>query len=149
MGQMRRIFLSTSYGEAHLNTGTDFVDTYHGMQERLYGVLDARLADREYIAGPGRGSYSIVDINCFGWVNAAGICGLELERWPNVYAWWERIVARPAVQKGLAVPFPIMTYQSYQKERKEDPEGTAKKEGPLKEALEKAQKEYNYKYTSP
>ncbi|KAF2104469.1 glutathione S-transferase II [Rhizodiscina lignyota] len=124
---------------------------YVGETERLYGVLDARLAGRDYIAGQGKGKYSIADINTFGWVNGCGLAGINLEQFPNVYAWWERVRARPAVEKGLSVPSGAPSpfgWRELQKKRAEDPEA-AKAEEPLKEALEAAKKQYNYVYKSP
>jgi glutathione S-transferase len=53
--------------------------------KRLYSVLEIRLKDRDYLAGPGRGTYSIADINCFPWVNAHVFGGIEtLDEWPGV-----------------------------------------------------------------
>ncbi|KAL2187469.1 DEAD-domain-containing protein [Thermothelomyces heterothallicus CBS 203.75] len=81
------------------------IKRYIGEAERLYGILDARLADRDYIVGPGRGKYSIADISLIGWVNASLHAGIDLaSRFPNVRAWLDRLLARPAVQKGLTVP---------------------------------------------
>ncbi|KAK4128434.1 DEAD-domain-containing protein [Parathielavia appendiculata] len=81
------------------------IQRYVGESERLYGILDARLADRDYVAGPGRGKYSIADISLVGWVNMAQYSGVDLPAlFPNVKAWLDRLLARPAVQRGLAVP---------------------------------------------
>ncbi|KAK3292728.1 uncharacterized protein B0H64DRAFT_328529 [Chaetomium fimeti] len=81
------------------------IQRYVGESERLYGVLDARLADRDWVAGAGRGRYSIADISLVGWVNAALYSGLDLAgQFPNVRAWLDRVLARPAVQKGFLVP---------------------------------------------
>lgn len=94
-----------------------------GEVERLYGILDARLADRDYIAGPGRGRYSIADISIWPFANALGIASIDMEeKFPNVYKWWERINRRTAVQKGTSVPsgkpFPA-GYEAMQKMAKE------------------------------
>jgi glutathione S-transferase len=81
------------------------IQRYVGETERLYGILNARLADRDYVAGPGRGKYSIADINLVGWVNVSELIGIDLTgQFPNVKAWLERLLARPAVQRGLVVP---------------------------------------------
>ncbi|KAI0728770.1 glutathione S-transferase-like protein [Fomitopsis betulina] len=74
--------------------------------KRLYGVLDIRLSqDRDWLAGPGRGTYSIADINVFPWVRIHAWAKVDnLDEWPNLKAWVERITARPAVQAGIAVP---------------------------------------------
>ncbi|EPS98419.1 glutathione S-transferase C-terminal-like protein [Fomitopsis schrenkii] len=73
--------------------------------KRLYGVLNIRLNGRDWLAGSGRGTYSIADINAFPWVNGHAFCGIEsMDEWPNVKAWLERQNERPAVKAGLAVP---------------------------------------------
>ncbi|RDB22563.1 Disulfide-bond oxidoreductase YfcG [Hypsizygus marmoreus] len=77
---------------------------YINETKRLYGVLEIRLADRDWLAGPGRGKYSIADIKAFPWVRIHKFAGVEtLDEWPSVKAWVERNQARPAVEAGLAV----------------------------------------------
>jgi GST-like protein len=65
---------------------------------RLFGVLERRLAGREYLAGP----YSIADIASYPWAMHWKSYGIDLEAHPNVKGWLDRIAARPAVQRGLA-----------------------------------------------
>lgn len=73
--------------------------------KRLYGVLAIRLAERDWLAGSGRGTYSIADVNVFAWVRLHKVAGLEsLDEWPRLKDWAERLLARPAVQAGIAVP---------------------------------------------
>jgi len=73
--------------------------------KRLYGVLNIRLNGRDWLAGPGRGRYSIADINAFPWVNGHTFCGIEsMDEWPHVKAWLERQNERPTVKAGIAVP---------------------------------------------
>ncbi|PCH40011.1 glutathione S-transferase C-terminal-like protein [Wolfiporia cocos MD-104 SS10] len=73
--------------------------------KRLYGVLDIRLRNRDWLAGPERGTYSIADLNAFPWVDGHSYCGIEtLDQWPHVKAWIERNLERPAVRAGMAVP---------------------------------------------
>jgi GST-like protein len=67
---------------------------------RLYGVLDGRLRDREFVAG----DYSIADIAIWPWISRFEWQTIELERYPNVKRWYLAIAARPAVQKGYHVP---------------------------------------------
>lgn len=74
--------------------------------KRLLGVLDGRLADREWIMG---NDYSIADIATIGWVNnlitfyeAREL--VDFDRFANVAAWLTRALARPAVQRGLGIP---------------------------------------------
>lgn len=51
----------------------------------MYGVLDIRLKDRDWLAGPGRGKYSIADINVFPWVRIHAYTGIEsVDEFPNV-----------------------------------------------------------------
>lgn len=72
--------------------------------DRLLGVMDKRLAEAEYLAG----DYSIADIACFPWMVTAITMLKEpladaLETSSAVKAWMDRIGARPAVQRGMAV----------------------------------------------
>ncbi|KZT72651.1 glutathione S-transferase [Daedalea quercina L-15889] len=74
--------------------------------KRLYGVLEIRLSQgRDWLAGPGRGTYGLADINVFPWVRIHKWAMVEsLDEFPNLKAWVERISARPTVQAGVAVP---------------------------------------------
>ncbi|KAJ3485037.1 hypothetical protein NLI96_g5227 [Meripilus lineatus] len=75
------------------------IKRYLDETKRLYGVLEIRLSDRDWLAGPGRGKYSIADINVFPWVRIHGFTGVEsLDEFPNLKAWVARIDERPAVQ---------------------------------------------------
>jgi GSH-dependent disulfide-bond oxidoreductase len=65
---------------------------------RLYGVLDRRLAEREFIAG----SYSIADIACYPWIVPYERQSQNLDDFPNVKRWFETIKARPAVIRAYA-----------------------------------------------
>jgi glutathione S-transferase len=119
---------------------------YVGETERLYGILDARLKDNEYLVG---NKYSIADIASFSWVNVAYFAGVDLDQFPNLHKWWEKIAARPAVKKGLAIPSePSITNEPYKKKVQEDAE-YKKKEDELKELGKKAKEQYDYKYSSP
>ena len=73
------------------------IDRYTNEARRLYGVLDRRLGEAEYLAG----EYSIADIAAFPWSRGAERQGVDLAEFPNFRRWFEAINARPAVQKGL------------------------------------------------
>ncbi len=82
------------------------LERYRAESQRLLGVLEGRLADRAWIMGD---EYSIADIAMLGWVRnligfygAREIVGYDALR--TVPAWLERGLARPAVQRGLAIP---------------------------------------------
>jgi GSH-dependent disulfide-bond oxidoreductase len=76
------------------------IDRYSNEARRLYGVLDKRLGQADYLAG----DYSIADIATFPWAARHEWQGIALEDFPNVKRWYDAIAARPAVQKGMAVP---------------------------------------------
>jgi GST-like protein len=67
---------------------------------RLYGVLDKRLADRDYVAGV----YSIADMAIWPWISRFEWHTVDLNQYPNVARWYKAIAARPAVIKGYDVP---------------------------------------------
>ncbi|WPZ23469.1 glutathione S-transferase N-terminal domain-containing protein (plasmid) [Sulfitobacter faviae] len=68
--------------------------------KRLYGVLDKQLEGRDHICG----EYSIADMACWPWVSRYEWQQIDLADYPNVRAWYQRLRARDAVQKGYHVP---------------------------------------------
>lgn len=86
----------------HFNKGlSDYAeDRYRAEMDRLYGVLDARLADREFIVD----DISIVDCACFPWIARWNWQEQDLGQFPNVKRWFLAMAARPAVQRGYVVP---------------------------------------------
>jgi GST-like protein len=75
------------------------IDRYKRETERLYGVLDTRLADREFVAG----DYSIADMASFPWIAGYEYQGIDIDSFPNLKRWHATIKARPAVTKGMAL----------------------------------------------
>jgi GST-like protein len=73
------------------------VARYTNEAGRLYGVLDRRLGEVEYVAG----DYSIADMAIFPWIRPYERQGQNLADFPNLKRWFDAINARPAVQKGL------------------------------------------------
>jgi GST-like protein len=76
------------------------IERYTTETRRLYGVLDAQLARREYLAD----EYSIADIATYPWVARYEWHKTRLEDYPNVLRWYDAISQRPAVQRGMRVP---------------------------------------------
>ena len=74
------------------------VRRYTDETHRLYGVMDRRLADREYLAG----DYSIADMAAWPWILPEPP-GQDLAHVPQLAAWMERVGARPAVKAGRAL----------------------------------------------
>ena len=77
---------------------------YASEGQRLYRVLNERLEGRDYIAGDGRGIYTIADIACWPWISRFEWQENDLNDYPNIRDWYLRIAERPAVQKGYSVP---------------------------------------------
>ncbi|HEU4342122.1 MAG TPA: glutathione S-transferase N-terminal domain-containing protein [Candidatus Binatia bacterium] len=75
------------------------IERYVKETERLYGVLDERLADREFVAGP----YSIADMACYPWIVLHERQGQNLDDFPNLKRWFETIYRREAVQRAYAL----------------------------------------------
>ena len=76
------------------------INRYQEETARLYRVLDTRLAESEYLAG----DYSIADIATWPWVRIHDWAGVSVDGMPHLQRWIDAIAARPAVQKGIAVP---------------------------------------------
>lgn len=66
---------------------------------RLYGVLDRRLADHEFIAG----DYSIADIAILGWAWRHERHKVSFDDFKHVGRWYDAVMARPAVKRGFEV----------------------------------------------
>jgi glutathione S-transferase len=79
------------------------ISRYQNETKRLYTVLDGQLAKHEWLAG----DYSLADIANYSWVRIHGWAGVEIDDLPNLRRWVDAIAARPAVQRGLAVPQPV------------------------------------------
>ena len=79
-------------------------ERYSKEARRLYGVLDRRLEGRDFIAGSGRGEYSITDMANWPWISRFEWQEIDLGEFPNVRDWYVRIAERPAVQRGYQVP---------------------------------------------
>lgn len=120
------------------------IQRYVGETERLYGILDARLRDRDYIVGPGKGKYSIADIALLGWVNGLNFTTISIDQFPSVKSWLARCWERPAVQRGFTVPNPPSVSSLKPQEGE-----AAEKTRELKEIVDKAKEQYGYKYASP
>ena len=75
------------------------IDRYTNEVNRLYGVMDRRLADHQYLAG----EYSIADMAIYPWVRPYKNQGQDLANFPNLDAWFKRVQARPAVAIGVKV----------------------------------------------
>jgi GST-like protein len=86
----------------HFNPGkSDYAEArFRSEVARLYGVLDRRLEGRDYICD----DYSIADMACWPWVSRYEWQQVNLADYPNVRSWYQRLLARDAVQKGYHVP---------------------------------------------
>ena len=76
------------------------IERYGKETQRLYAVLDARLAESEYLAG----EYSVADIATYPWTARHEWHRTDLNAFPNVKRWYDAIGKRPAVVKGMQVP---------------------------------------------
>ena len=75
-------------------------ERFYQEARRLYGVLDHRLGEVEYLAG----EYSIADMATWPWISRFEWQQITLTEYPNVKRWYSQIANRPAVQKGYDVP---------------------------------------------
>jgi GSH-dependent disulfide-bond oxidoreductase len=72
---------------------------------RLYGVLDRRLADRTYIAG----YYSIADIACYPWIRLHEHQGQDLSQFPHIERWFGMLSTRPAIIRAYEIAARVNT----------------------------------------
>lgn len=76
------------------------IERYTQEAQRLYGVLNKRLAHATYLGGP---DYSIADIAVFPWLRSWKNQGVTLADYPHLKGWFDEIARRPAVQRGVEV----------------------------------------------
>jgi len=102
--------LGPMLGQTHhfvkFNKGTsEYAEQRYGTEaKRLYGVLNDRLTGRDFVAGEGKGTYTIADMAMFPWIARFEWQEIDLNEFGNVRDWYLRIADRPAVQKGYQVP---------------------------------------------
>jgi len=78
------------------------MDRYRNEVNRLYGVLNNRLADRAADRAYVAGDYSIADMAIYPWIVPYERQGQKLEDFPHLKRWFEAIKARPAVERAYA-----------------------------------------------
>jgi len=90
------------------------IDRYVNETNRLYGVLNKRLADRKFVAS----EYSIADMATYPWIVPHERQGQKLEDFPHLKRWFENIKARPAVARAYAKAKEINTQPTVTQESK-------------------------------
>lgn len=88
------------------------IKRYRNEYDRLLGVIDRRLADREFLAG----DYSIADMAAWPWLVPYKRFGQSLNHLPNVQRWHGTMKNRPAVQRGVSVGKEFRTSESLDEE---------------------------------
>jgi GST-like protein len=90
------------------------INRYVNETNRLYGVLDRQLAKREYIAG----EYSIADMACYPWTVSHERQQQNLDEFPNLKGWFERVRERPATGRAYQKGEPYMNRPAVTEEGK-------------------------------
>lgn len=75
------------------------IDRYTNEVIRLYGVMNDRLCDRDFLAG----EYSIADMACWPWIRGYKAYGIDLKDFEHLRAWFKRVGARPAVERAANI----------------------------------------------
>ncbi|MGD0186983.1 MAG: glutathione binding-like protein [Roseiarcus sp.] len=79
------------------------IQRYTDEVNRLFGVMNRRLERNAYLAGA---FYSIADMACVGWTKGWERMGQDIEAFPHLKRWLDAMLARPAVQRGIALDVP-------------------------------------------
>ena len=83
---------------------------------RIFGVLEIQLSGKytgspkEYLAGNGKGKYSVADIGTWPWIKIWSYVGYteeDMKPFPHLLKWVDRIAARPAVQRGIGEAYAL------------------------------------------
>ena len=92
------------------------IERYRNETLRVYGVLEIRLSGkytgepRDYLAGKGKGKYSVADIGTWTWVKAwehTGVSVEDMQQFPHLLKWIDRIAQRPAVKAGIGEKYQL------------------------------------------
>ena len=79
------------------------IERFTNETRRLWGVMDKRLEDRDWLAAD---EFSIADIAVFPWAMRHEWQGISLDEFPNMKRWYEIVESRPGVKRGLAAQVP-------------------------------------------
>ncbi|KAF2863497.1 glutathione S-transferase [Piedraia hortae CBS 480.64] len=92
------------------------IDRFANETLRVFGVLEIQLSGkyadgpRDYLAGNGKGKYSVADMKTWPWVRGwerMGFTREQMDKFPNLLKWIDRIAQRPAVQKGIGEAYAL------------------------------------------
>lgn len=90
------------------------IERFRNETLRVYGVLEIRLSGkytgepRDYLAGKGKGKYSVADIGTWPWIKNWKLSGFteeEISAFPHLLKWIDRIAERPAVKVGTSAKY--------------------------------------------
>ena len=103
MGNVGPMFGQNGYFQGYCPEDVPLAkERYNNVCKQLYGVMDRRLGESEYLAGS---NYSIADVATFPWTmpKQQEMHHIDITQYPNVKRWSETVAMRPAVQRGIAV----------------------------------------------
>jgi GST-like protein len=100
MGGVGPMFGQAGYFRSAQEKQQGAIDRFTNEVNRLHKVMNQRLGQTEYLAGD---RYTIADIATWPWVANPERRGVDMALYPNVQRWYEGILARPAVQRGMAL----------------------------------------------
>ena len=103
MGNVGPMFGQNGYFQGYCPEDVPLAkERYHNVCKQLYGVMDRRLGESEYLAGS---NYSIADVATFPWTmpKQQEMHRIDITQYPNVKRWSETVAMRPAVQRGISV----------------------------------------------
>jgi glutathione S-transferase len=95
---------------------TDAINRFRNETLRVYGVLELHLSGkytagpRDYLAGNGKGKYSVADIGTWPWVKGwerSGFTKEDMADYPHLLTWVDRIAERPAVKAGTGEKYDL------------------------------------------
>jgi GST-like protein len=100
MGGVGPMFGQAGYFRSATDKQQGAIDRFTNEVNRLYKVMNQRLGQSEYLAGE---RYTIADIATWPWASNPERRGVDMALYPHVQRWYEGILARPAVQRGMAL----------------------------------------------